>query len=130
MDSELIARISPEHRRRLAWFEEHQGEVSSAPAPLPGDLYLVSARKGIYKPADLPYALGRGLRDNPSVGAYQIAGDVSRVVARYFGASGRAWLVAENVWWRATLESPAQAVGSRPSVTPDTVESFAVGGGR
>ena len=32
MDSELIARISPEHRRRLAWFEEHQGEVSAMPA--------------------------------------------------------------------------------------------------
>jgi hypothetical protein len=57
MDSELIARISPEHRRRLAWFEEHQGEVSPAPAPLEGGLRLVSAPKGIYKPADLPYAL-------------------------------------------------------------------------
>lgn len=57
MDSELITRISPEHRRRLAWFEEHQGEVSPAPAPLDGGLRQVSAPKGIYKPADLPYAL-------------------------------------------------------------------------
>ena len=57
MHSELIARISPEHRRRLAWFEEHQGEVSPSPAPLDGGLRLVSAPKGIYKPADLPYAL-------------------------------------------------------------------------
>ena len=57
MDSELIARISPEHRRRLAWFEEHQGEVSASPGPLAGGLLLVSKPKGIYKPGDLPYAL-------------------------------------------------------------------------
>jgi hypothetical protein len=29
--------IASEHRRRLAWFEEHQGEVSPSPAP-PGGL--------------------------------------------------------------------------------------------
>ncbi|MGO8892855.1 MAG: HNH endonuclease [Streptosporangiaceae bacterium] len=57
MDSELIARISPEHRRRLAWFEEHQGEVSAIPGPLADGLLLVSKPKGIYKPGDLPYAL-------------------------------------------------------------------------
>jgi hypothetical protein len=57
MDSELIARISPEHKRRLAWFEEHQGEVSASPGPLPDGLLLVSKPKGIYKPGDLPYAL-------------------------------------------------------------------------
>src|SRR5215472_2261314 len=57
MDSELIARISPEHLRRLAWFEERQDEVSPSPAPLEGGLRLVSTPKGIYKPADLPYAL-------------------------------------------------------------------------
>jgi hypothetical protein len=57
MDSELIARISPEHRRRLAWFEENQGEVSASPGPLRGGLLLVSKPKGIYKPVDLPYAL-------------------------------------------------------------------------
>jgi putative restriction endonuclease len=57
MDSELIARISLEHRRRLAWFEEHQGEVSASPDPLADGLLLVSKPKGIYKPGDLPYAL-------------------------------------------------------------------------
>ena len=58
MDSELIARISPSHRRRLAWFEEHQGEVSPFPGPLPpNDLLLVSKPKGIYKPGNLAYAL-------------------------------------------------------------------------
>ena len=57
MNPELIARISPEHRRRLAWFEEHQGEVSAIPGPLADGLLLVSKPKGIYKPADLPYAL-------------------------------------------------------------------------
>src|SRR6185437_16717088 len=57
MDSELIARISPEHQRRLSWFEEHQCDVSASPGPLPGGLLLVSKPKGIYKPGDLPYAL-------------------------------------------------------------------------
>jgi putative restriction endonuclease len=57
MDAELTGRISPEHRRRLAWFEEHQGEVSAIPGPLEDGLLLVSKPKGIYKPADLPYAL-------------------------------------------------------------------------
>jgi putative restriction endonuclease len=66
MDSELIARISPEHRRRLAWFEEHQGEVSPSPAPLDGGLRLVSTPKGIYKPADLPYGLSIKIKlDSP-----------------------------------------------------------------
>jgi hypothetical protein len=66
MDSELIARISPEHRRRLAWFEEHQGKASAAPPLLAGDLLLVSKTKGIYKPGDLPYALSiRINRDTP-----------------------------------------------------------------
>ena len=57
MDSELIARISLPHRRRLAWFEEHQGEVSAFPEPLPNGLLLVSKPKGIYKPGNLAYAL-------------------------------------------------------------------------
>src|ERR1700733_10441592 len=57
MDPELIARLSPEHRRRLDWFEEHQGEVSGIPAPLAGGLLVVSKPKGIYKPGGLPYAL-------------------------------------------------------------------------
>ncbi len=57
MEPELIARISPEHRRRLAWFEEHQGGVSGIPGALAHGLLLVSKPKGIYKPGDLPYAL-------------------------------------------------------------------------
>lgn len=64
MDSELIARISPEHRIRLAWFEEHQGEVSASPGPLAGGLRLVSTPKGIYKPGDLPYALSIKIKLN------------------------------------------------------------------
>jgi len=62
MDSELIARISPQHRRRLAWFEEHQGEVATAPLPLVGGLLLISRAKGIYKPADLSHALSIRIR--------------------------------------------------------------------
>jgi hypothetical protein len=57
MDSTLLARISPEHRRRLAWFEEHAGQVSSFPEPLEGGLRLVAMPKGIYKPRGLEYAL-------------------------------------------------------------------------
>jgi putative restriction endonuclease len=64
MDAELIARISPEHRDRLAWFEEHQGEVSPAPVPLEGDLILVHPFKGIYKPAGLPYAVSIKIKVN------------------------------------------------------------------
>src|ERR1022692_314143 len=57
MDPALMARISPGHQRRLAWFERHEGEISGIPGPLEDGLLLVSKPKGIYKPADLPYAL-------------------------------------------------------------------------
>ena len=63
MDSELIARISHPHRERLAWFEEHQGEPSPFPGPLPPKegkkegLLLVSRQRPIYKPGNLAYAL-------------------------------------------------------------------------
>ena len=63
MDVELIARISPGHRDRLVWFEEHQGEVSPVPGRLAGRP-LASPFKGIYKPADLPYALSVKLKLN------------------------------------------------------------------
>lgn len=53
----MIAWISAEHRRRLAWFEEHQGDVSAIPGPLADGLLLVSNPKGIYKPGGLPYAV-------------------------------------------------------------------------
>jgi putative restriction endonuclease len=57
MDSELLARISAAHERRLGWFEEHQGELSWFPEPLADGLLLAAKAKGIYKPADLAYAL-------------------------------------------------------------------------
>ena len=57
MDSALAARIDPGHRRRLEWFEEHQGEVSSFPAPLAGGLLLAAKAKGIYKPRELDHAV-------------------------------------------------------------------------
>ena len=57
MDAELIARVSPAHRDRLAWFEEHQGDVLPAPGGRLIGRPLVSPAKGIFKPADLPYAL-------------------------------------------------------------------------
>jgi hypothetical protein len=57
MDSSVASRVSPEHRQRLAWFEEHEGEVSPFPAPLRNGLLLATRAKGIYKPRDLPYAL-------------------------------------------------------------------------
>src|SRR5689334_13852670 len=58
MDSELIARITPSHKDRLAWFEEHQGELSPFPGPLPPrKLLLVSRKREIYKPGNLVYAL-------------------------------------------------------------------------
>ena len=44
MDPELIARISAEHQRRLAWFEEHQGEVSAFPEPLEDGLLLAPSQ--------------------------------------------------------------------------------------
>jgi putative restriction endonuclease len=57
MDSDLIARISPDHRRRLEWFEERKGEITPFPKPIDGRLHLATAAKGILKPADLPCAL-------------------------------------------------------------------------
>lgn len=57
MDPVLVARLSPSHRQRLAWFEDHEGEISGIPGPLKDGQLLVSKPKGIYKPADLPYAL-------------------------------------------------------------------------
>src|SRR5215469_1465164 len=57
MDQKLIARLGPDHVRRLAWFEDHAGEISAIPGPLEDGSLLVSKPKGIYKPGDLPYAL-------------------------------------------------------------------------
>jgi putative restriction endonuclease len=55
--SALAARLSPEHIRRLAWFDEHTGDVLPRPGPLDGLLALVHPRRGIYKPAGLKYAV-------------------------------------------------------------------------
>jgi hypothetical protein len=44
MDADSLARISPDHRRRLAWFEDHKGEVTGMPAPLEDGLLLTSKR--------------------------------------------------------------------------------------
>ena len=57
MDSALAARIDPGHRRRLEWFEEHQGDVSPFPAPLADGLLLAAKAKGIYKPRELDHAV-------------------------------------------------------------------------
>jgi hypothetical protein len=57
MHSDLLVRISPAHQRRLAWFEDRQGEVCGFPEKMPDGLVLSGKAKGIYKPADLPYAL-------------------------------------------------------------------------
>ena len=57
MDSDLVARISLDHRRRLEWFEERKGGISPFPKPIDDHLHLATAAKGIFKPADLPYAL-------------------------------------------------------------------------
>src|ERR1700733_8184260 len=56
MDAGLAARLSPGHRRRLEWFEEHAGEVLPLPEPLEGTLPLVHRQMGIYKPSGLEYA--------------------------------------------------------------------------
>jgi hypothetical protein len=40
MGSELITRINPEHRRRLAWLKGHESEVSVISWPLTGALVL------------------------------------------------------------------------------------------
>ncbi len=57
MDSSLAARIDPGHRQRLAWFEDHEGEVWPFPPPLQGELRLAARAKGIYKPAELEHAV-------------------------------------------------------------------------
>jgi putative restriction endonuclease len=57
MDPALVARLSPNHHRQLAWFEEHESELSGFPGPLDDGLLLVSKAKGIYKPRGLPYAV-------------------------------------------------------------------------
>lgn len=49
--------ISPSHRRRLEWFAGRAGQTTPFPGRTDEGEYLVSAPKGIYKAADLKYAL-------------------------------------------------------------------------
>lgn len=45
------------HKRRLRWFAEHAGQTTFYPAPLEDGLLIVTRPKGIYKPAELEYAV-------------------------------------------------------------------------
>jgi putative restriction endonuclease len=49
--------LSPDHLERLAWFEEHAGQVTPWPEPLPVERPLATKAKGIYKPGGWDYAL-------------------------------------------------------------------------
>jgi putative restriction endonuclease len=57
MDASLAARIDSGHRQRLAWFEDHQGEIWPFPPPLKDELRLAARAKGIYKPKELDHAV-------------------------------------------------------------------------
>jgi hypothetical protein len=52
-----LTTVTASHRRRLEWFRDHAGHVVPFPQPVPGAGLLATRAKGIYKPADLPYAL-------------------------------------------------------------------------
>jgi putative restriction endonuclease len=49
--------LSEGHARRLRWFEDRAGTSTRFPRPLDGGPLLVARPKGIYKPADLGYAV-------------------------------------------------------------------------
>lgn len=49
--------LSADHRRRLAWFEEHQGDILPLAAINMDDVLLTTRAKGIYKPKDWTYSL-------------------------------------------------------------------------
>lgn len=57
MDPSLAARIDSGHRQRLAWFEDHRGEIWPFPPPLEDELRLAARAKGIYKPKELDHAV-------------------------------------------------------------------------
>jgi hypothetical protein len=58
MDPALAGRLSPDHVRRLAWFEQHAGEITSRPEPLTDPrLPLAHPRRGIFKPRGERYAV-------------------------------------------------------------------------
>lgn len=49
--------VTQSHATRLSWFAERAGETTRWPAPLPGNMFLVTRPKGIFKPRDLEVAL-------------------------------------------------------------------------
>ena len=66
MDEGYKDTLSPDHLGRLAWFDEHAGQVVPWPQPLPGERHLATRAKGIYKPDGWDYALSiKILPDSP-----------------------------------------------------------------
>lgn len=57
MDEEYKHTLTPDHLERLAWFDEHAGQITRRPAPLPIKRFLVSPAKGIFKPDGWDHAL-------------------------------------------------------------------------
>jgi len=53
----LLARVPDRHRDALRWFAEHAGTDTELPDPLPGETFLTTKAKGIYKPNWTKYAL-------------------------------------------------------------------------
>lgn len=49
--------MSATHKERLLWFQSRAGREVPFPSPLRDGLFVVTRAKGIYKPADLEYAL-------------------------------------------------------------------------
>lgn len=49
--------LDEDHLERLSWFETHQGETTSWPAPPKDGQFLATKAKGIYKPVGFHYAL-------------------------------------------------------------------------
>lgn len=52
-----LTTLADSHATRLNWFRAREGTTTRWPAPLPGDMYLVTRPKGILKPRDLEVAL-------------------------------------------------------------------------
>lgn len=52
-----LGTLADSHATRLTWFADRAGTTTRWPAPLPGDMFLVTRPKGILKPRDLEVAL-------------------------------------------------------------------------
>jgi putative restriction endonuclease len=57
VDNALPTVSTAEHRARLAWFEEHKGDVRPMVELFAAGMQLANRPKGIFKPADLQFAL-------------------------------------------------------------------------